>query len=279
MATYKILGTDGKQYGPVSDEVLRQWIAQKRATSTTMVQIEGETGWKPLSSLPEFADALAVRPPALAVPPPASPVGEARTSRLAIASLVCGILGFLCLPALASLVLGIVALLKIGKSEGRLRGQGLAIAGICVAGLMLITVVPAAMLFPALARAKQKATQIKCISNLKMIALAARIYSTDNNEVFPPTFAAMSNELAFPKLLVCPADSKHQPAAAWQYFDPRVNVSYEYLQPGIAESNAMNMVIFRCPIHGNVALGDGSAQRPLPGRSSVGPVRPVRAPR
>jgi hypothetical protein len=60
--------------------------------------------------------------------------GGAKTSDLAIASLVAGILG-LCtagLGGIAGLVLGIVALRKIGRSGGALRGRGLAIAGLIV---------------------------------------------------------------------------------------------------------------------------------------------------
>jgi len=64
-----------------------------------------------------------------------SPV-RARTSGLAIASLV---LGVLAVPALVGLVLGIIALVQIGQSRGRLRGQGLAIAGICVSAFMLVS--------------------------------------------------------------------------------------------------------------------------------------------
>jgi hypothetical protein len=272
MPTFKILGTDGHQYGPVSSDVLRQWISQKRATAATSVQGEGDPEWKPLSSFPEFADVLAAAPPALPIPPPSGPV---RTSGLAIASLVCGILGFLCLPALAGVVLGIMALLAIGKSRGQLRGQGLAIAGICLSGLLVLIAVPAALLLPALSAAKGNATRIKCVSNLKQIGLGARIYSNDHDDVFPPDFLSMKDELVSTKILVCPADKKHSTAPTWAAFDARENLTYEYLKPGIAESNAMNEVIFRCPIHGNVCLGDGFVQQRPPG-SAIGPRRAPR---
>jgi hypothetical protein len=265
MSTYKVLGSDGKEYGPVSAEVLQQWITQKRACATTSVLAEGGSDWKPLSNFPEFAGALAGGPPVLLASPPSGPV---QTSGLAIASLVCGVLGFLCLPALAGVGLGIAALARINKSQGQLGGQGLAIAGICLSGFMVITApIGAGLLLPALARAKAKAQRIHCISNLKQIGLGARMYAGDHQEIFPPDFLSMSNELNTPKVLVCAGDSKHSVAATWAEFDPRNNLSYEYLRPGIAESNAANEVIFRCPIHNNVGMGDGSAQqRPMPRR-------------
>ena len=69
---YKIVGADGNQYGPVSAEVVREWVAAGRANAQTMVQPEGALDWKPLGSFPEFADALAAKgpPPSPATEPP-----------------------------------------------------------------------------------------------------------------------------------------------------------------------------------------------------------------
>ncbi|MGH7979865.1 MAG: DUF4339 domain-containing protein, partial [Limisphaerales bacterium] len=61
---YKILGADGRQYGPVSGEQLARWIAEGRANAHTQTLAEGAAEWKPLGSLPEFAAHLAVAPPA-----------------------------------------------------------------------------------------------------------------------------------------------------------------------------------------------------------------------
>ena len=43
----------------------------------------------------------------------------------------------------------------------------------------------AAMLLPALARAKQKAHAIQCVSNLKQWGLAWNLYTSDHNSSFP----------------------------------------------------------------------------------------------
>ena len=56
---YKIIGADGRQYGPVSAEQLRQWITEGRVGAETLVQSEGATDLRPLATLTEFAPPLA----------------------------------------------------------------------------------------------------------------------------------------------------------------------------------------------------------------------------
>jgi uncharacterized membrane protein len=66
---YKIIGGDRKEYGPVSFEQLRQWIAEGRVNAQTSVQLEGETEWKALASFPELAELLSATPPTVGAPP------------------------------------------------------------------------------------------------------------------------------------------------------------------------------------------------------------------
>jgi len=54
---YRILGGDGKEYGPITTETLRQWIAEGRANAETQVRPEGASEWQALGSLPEFSSA------------------------------------------------------------------------------------------------------------------------------------------------------------------------------------------------------------------------------
>jgi len=60
---YKIIGTDGRQYGPIDADQIRRWIAERRANAHTLVQSEGSTEWKPLISFPEFASEFNLAPP------------------------------------------------------------------------------------------------------------------------------------------------------------------------------------------------------------------------
>jgi GYF domain 2 len=73
MADYKIIGGDGKQYGPVTAEDLRKWIAEGRLSEKSLAQAQGETEWKQLSAFPELADAFATQSAAPNAPSVAIP--------------------------------------------------------------------------------------------------------------------------------------------------------------------------------------------------------------
>jgi hypothetical protein len=65
---YRIIGADGKEYGPITADQVQQWIKEGRANAQTRVLVEGTTEWKTLGELPEFGGT----PPAIA-PPGAAP--------------------------------------------------------------------------------------------------------------------------------------------------------------------------------------------------------------
>ena len=68
---YLIIASDGRTYGPVSAQEVRQWVSGNRANAQTLAQLEGTPDWKPLGSFPEFADLFgAVPPPIYFNPPP-----------------------------------------------------------------------------------------------------------------------------------------------------------------------------------------------------------------
>lgn len=60
---YKIIGIDGRQYGPLTADQIRRWVAEHRVNAQTLAQSEGSTEWKPLISFPEFSADFNLAPP------------------------------------------------------------------------------------------------------------------------------------------------------------------------------------------------------------------------
>lgn len=58
---FTIIGGDGEEYGPVSPQQLRSWIAAGRANLDTQAKIAGTDEWRRLGNFPEFA--APVEPP------------------------------------------------------------------------------------------------------------------------------------------------------------------------------------------------------------------------
>jgi hypothetical protein len=205
---YRIIGTDQKEYGPVPADELCRWIADGRVTAQTNAIAEGGTEWKPLAAFPEFAGALAADAPAplpvatfatpqsplprAAAAAPAAPVARAKRSGMAIASLILGILGlFSCgITALVGLILGFIARSKIRKSQGSLRGNGIALAGIIVSGIFMLLLPISAFLatkiLPNLAEQKRTGESLVCSINMKQLTTGMRLYAAQHNGQFPP---------------------------------------------------------------------------------------------
>jgi prepilin-type processing-associated H-X9-DG protein len=209
MANYTIIGDDGKEYGPVSAEEVRKWIADGRAGSHTKVRAEGTTEWQPLSQVPELADALKRTSPPPLSGKPVSPASK--LSALAVISLVLGVFGLpTCgVTALFGLIFGIIALVRVSNSRGALRGKGLALVGTILSGICLLIIpILVAMLLPALASAHDKAREINCKNNEKQLVLAVKTYSDSNAGHFPPAATwcdAIKGSVSSDKVFKCPA--------------------------------------------------------------------------
>ena len=117
--------------------------------------------------------------------PPAPPP---RTSGLAIASLVLGLLGMVTfgVTSLVGIVLGIVSLIQIQRRPDRLTGTGFAIGGLAISALtFMVLPIFAAILFPVFARAREKAVQTSCMVNLKQLQLGVLMYCQDWDSHLP----------------------------------------------------------------------------------------------
>jgi hypothetical protein len=136
---YRIIGADGREYGPITAEQVRQWISEGRADARTRVKAEGADQWKLLTEYLEFAPLLARIPPPLSAPGPIYLAPTPRTNSMATASLVMGILSVTCgmccccygLPFnLLGVLFALVALAQIGNDPASQQGRGVAIAGL-----------------------------------------------------------------------------------------------------------------------------------------------------
>jgi hypothetical protein len=146
---YRIVGTDGKVYGPVGQEQIRRWLAESRVESRTPVYVEGATAWTSLGLLPEFVTPLAGAPPAIGAVT-ATPASSRGTNGYATAGLICGLLAWTCcccLPFnLLGIVFSIVALAQINSQPQPQEGRIFAIIGLVLSGANLLFTVAMVML-------------------------------------------------------------------------------------------------------------------------------------
>jgi len=114
---------------------------------------------------------------------------DAKTSGLAIAALVLGILTFFTLgiTAIPAIICGIIGLVKIEKSAGQLKGKGLAIAGIAAPAALLPIALMMGILMPALSRVRLQARRLVCGTNMSGLGKAMLIYASDHDEKYPDT--------------------------------------------------------------------------------------------
>jgi len=140
---YKIKGTDGAEYGPVSTEELQHWIAQSRCTRESLVKVDGSGEWVSLATLPEFQDAFAAPPPA---PAPASAQGEGGVSTVipyknvpALIAYYVGVFCIVCPPLLCfpAIILGVIGLRRV-KENPEVKGTAHAWIGILSGSFFLL---------------------------------------------------------------------------------------------------------------------------------------------
>jgi hypothetical protein len=141
---YRIVGADGRQYGPVSAEQLRRWIAEGRANAQTQTLAEGASEWKPLGVVPEFAASFGPSVPPLVAPVTGSHLRV--TSAYALWGMIFGLLSLTCccccclnIPIGAlGLIFSLIGLAQISERPELYEGRGFAIAGIVLSVLGLV---------------------------------------------------------------------------------------------------------------------------------------------
>jgi hypothetical protein len=84
MANYIIIGGDGKEYGPVTEADVRQWIAEGRLNGESLVKAESDAEYRRLALFPELATLLkATTAPGVIAPVSSSAGGDSEAEILA----------------------------------------------------------------------------------------------------------------------------------------------------------------------------------------------------
>lgn len=158
-------GSSAGQHGPVEENELRAMIASGGVGPQTLVWRDGMRDWVPLQSIPEFG---LNQPVPYQAPYGGNPYGGAPgyypgiqvpTSGLAIASMVCGIAGYLTcyfvgILGIPAVICGHMAISRINSSPMPVAGRGMAIAGLILGYLgILITLGAITFFFFAFASA------------------------------------------------------------------------------------------------------------------------------
>jgi prepilin-type N-terminal cleavage/methylation domain-containing protein len=122
-------------------------------------------------------------------------------------------------------------------STAKNSGRGFTLIELLV--VIAIIAILAALLLPTLTRAKQKAQQTKCLSNLKEIGVALALYMDDQNDQFPDR-----------RDLKTSLPGGWMPWTTWPTSDPRAGWAGVILQ-----SYNANYQIWTCPGIQNSAVG------------------------
>lgn len=162
--------------------------------------------------------------------PETPPEQPQKISGLAIASLVLAIVGVVTCVGIVvlapiGLILGIIAMVQIGRNPQALRGMGMAIAGVVISGIAILVIpILAAIALPVLTQARGRAQQTACLSNVKQLSVAMAMYLDDYEDRFPQ--ATNWNDVLQPytrqllaskggnKVWVCPSAKTEEPCYA-----------------------------------------------------------------
>jgi hypothetical protein len=150
---YRIIGANQVEYGPITADQLRQWIAEGRADANTRVKLEGTEDWRVLSSFPEFSATLTPVPgfPGTIAPNVSYSSQRPRTNPMALTGMIMGILsilvGWICCSGPVFSILGItfsaIGISQINKNPGGETGKGMAITGLVLSilGILFFVVI------------------------------------------------------------------------------------------------------------------------------------------
>ena len=110
--------------------------------------------------------------------------------------------------------------------------------------VIAIIAILAAMLLPALSRAKSRAYSVKCLSNLRQLQYGWLMYTDDNNARIPQNIASNSGRLAGNPLAANAQPG--QPDASWVLGDANTTNNL-FLTHGLIYPNVTSTAVYKCP--------------------------------
>jgi hypothetical protein len=282
---------DGKEYGPVSFEQLKRWVAEGRLNHQTRVQPPGATEWKLASEVLELKELLASTPTP-AITPGATSLASTTTPQkkgLAITSFVLGLISFVfctgVLTGIPAIICGHIAQARARRWPAQYGGSGLAVAGFILGYTSLVyTLLIIGLLLPSLAKARGGNRTTMCTSQMRQIGLGFRVWGLDHENEFPFNvstntggtrelcargkdgfdknaplhFSVLSNELGRTTVLICPDDPSKHPAAGFEQLTAET-VSYR-LRTGPEIADNAPEVLAECPVHGTLLHCNGNIE-------------------
>jgi predicted Zn finger-like uncharacterized protein len=188
--------------------------------------------------------------------------GKPKTSGMAIASLICGIV--LCLAPLtsiAAIILGVLGLQKVKQGAG---GKGMAITGIVLGAVGILLAVAAAVAVIPLAN---KARHLIVRAELKAISLSLEGYQRRNAGEYPPDLATLwKNDPSLKGAIFVSPFSSDTPAADPTQLQAGGHLSYLYIYPGAGKhAGPQDVLLYESPAATNgdstgILLGNGSVE-------------------
>jgi uncharacterized membrane protein YjfL (UPF0719 family) len=119
-------------------------------------------------------------------PPQSYSSAPPQTSKLAIFSLVLGLVGLFCLSifgGIPAIILGHKARRNIRESRGAEGGAGMALAGLILGYVSIaMAVISLIVAIPMVIQAKKHAQTVQCVNNLRMIDFAKEQWAAENEK-------------------------------------------------------------------------------------------------
>ena len=127
------------------------------------------------------------------------------------------------------------------------------------------------ILLPSLTRAREKANQVKCASNMRQLGMCMILFANDHKGKYPDNLGSLMDEGVAPEVFLCP--SEQAPQGSWKNLPAdqqrqwvNTNSQYIYVGKGLNMSvNPETPVLYEDPQHhagegANVLFADGHVE-------------------